>query len=128
MSLPPGGRGISVCKRSRPLPEAQPQEEEATGMSREWVSRIRSPRATSREGALERLWGVAVCADCGTTIVRGESVASAQRSGAGLCSSCQARPAVVSLSVPIPLRVEGMGIGVASDAPQVASASEREAA
>ena len=52
------------------------------------VSRIRTPRTESQESAFQRLWGVAVCRDCGATIVLGE------RAGGSFtrCASCRALP------------------------------------
>ena len=54
------------------------------------VLETRTPRARSQESAIQRLWGVAVCRDCGTTIVLGETA----RDGlADRCASCRALPA-----------------------------------
>lgn len=47
------------------------------------------------ELALERHWGVGVCAGCGKTMVLGEGIARAHdgHRSATLCSSCAAKPA-----------------------------------
>ena len=68
------------------------------------VSKIRTPRTESRQGALERLWGIDVCRGCGTTIVLGESVGG---SSADQCASCRALPVA---STPAKIRVAATDI------------------
>ena len=68
------------------------------------VSKIRTPRTESQPGAFERLWGIDVCRDCGTTIVLGESVGG---SFAHQCASCRALPVA---STPAKIRVAATDI------------------
>jgi hypothetical protein len=97
--------------------------------SRVRVSKARSPQRESEEGALRRLWGVAVCPACGTTIVLGESVAGRRGAGlADLCASCGAIPAVALSSTPTSIRAEGTGTREVATTLSVKSASMREAA
>lgn len=83
------------------------------------ITRFWTPRTASEEGVLEGLWGVAVCRDCGATIVFGEPVARIRTSGTvGLCTACAARPAAVVALAPTRLLAAGTGF---SEAPVAAT-------
>ena len=99
-------------------------------MSRESITRIRTPRPASEEaGPLEGAWGVAVCRGCGATIVLGEPVARIRRSGTvDLCSACAARPAAVVAAAPTRLLVAGTGFSEAPATPTVNGVRDRDAA
>jgi hypothetical protein len=97
--------------------------------SRARVSQTRTPQSEAEEGALERLWGVAVCLGCGTPIVLGESVAGSRGAGfAGLCSSCRAMPAVAPPSAPASIRTAGTDVREVATTLSEKSARMREAA
>jgi hypothetical protein len=98
-------------------------------LSRESITRLRTPRPAPEAGRLECAWGVADCRGCGATIVLGEPVARIRRSGTvGLCSACAARPAAVAALAPTRLLVAGTGFSEAPVAPAVNGVREREAA
>ena len=97
--------------------------------SRARVLMRRAPQRESEEGALQRLWGVAVCPICGRMIVLGESVTGSRGAGlAGLCASCGAMPAAAPASTTTRIRAEGTGARGVATKPSVKSARMREAA
>jgi hypothetical protein len=97
--------------------------------SRAPVSKIRTLRPISEDGALEGLWGVAVCRGCGATIVLAERASHSQSPGTfGLCSTCVARPAAVAVSASTGLLAAGTGIREVSTAPTVSGVRDRDAA
>jgi hypothetical protein len=97
--------------------------------SRARVSKTRSPQRESEEGALQRLWGVAVCPACRGTILLGESVAGSRGAGfAGLCASCRAMPAVAPPSAPTSIRTAGTDVREVATTLSEKSARMREAA
>jgi hypothetical protein len=67
---------------------------------------VRLPGPTAGVDPIQRLWGVAVCGECGETIVLGETTGGR---GAGLCASCRALPAIPSAASIVTARPEHDG-------------------
>ncbi len=88
--------------------------------TRDLVMRIRTPRPTAEHETLQRLWGVAVCRQCGATIVLGERAVDGV---ADLCAACQTLPSALTMDY-----VEAAATRQRTGQPSAADAHLRDAA
>ena len=87
---------------------------------RDLVTRIPAPRPEAEQEKLERLWGIAVCRQCGTTIILGESAGGGV---ADLCAACQVLPSAPTMDY-----VEAAATRQRTGQPSAANARLRDAA